>query len=159
MPPPASDILTISVLTTRIKELVEEAFPALWVSGEISNFTKASSGHMYFNLKDAGATIGCTFFRGSNLRLKFSPRDGMEVLARGRLSVYPPRGNYQFQVEELQPKGIGAADLALRQLKENLLKKGYFDPKRKRACAGFAGQSKLYFKRRVCGDASWRGCD
>lgn len=133
MPPPASDILTISALTTRIKELVEEAFPQLWVSGEISNFTKASSGHMYFNLKDAGATIACTFFRGSNLRLKFSPRDGMEVLARGRLSVYPPRGNYQFQVEELQPKGIGAADLALRQLKENLLKKGYFDPKRKRA--------------------------
>ena len=78
MPPPASDILTISVLTTRIKELVEEAFPALWVSGEISNFTKASSGHMYFNLKDAGATIGCTFFRGSNLRLKFSPRDGFK---------------------------------------------------------------------------------
>ncbi len=71
-------------------------------------------------------------FRGSNLRTKFDPKDGLEVLARGRISVYNPRGEYQLLVEELQPKGIGAAELALRQLKEKLLHKGYFDPSRKK---------------------------
>jgi len=76
-------------------------------------------------------------FRGFNLRLRFDPRDGLEVLARGRLSVYEPRGDYQLLVEELQPKGVGAADLALRQLKEKLLARGYFDPERKKRLPRF----------------------
>jgi exodeoxyribonuclease VII large subunit len=132
-----ADVLTVSALTAQIRALIEGRFPAVWVSGEISNLTRASSGHMYFTLKDARAQLRAAMFRGFNLRLKFDPRDGMEVLARGRVSVYEPRGDYQLQVEELQPKGVGAAELALRQLKEKLLAKGYFDPRRKRPLPRF----------------------
>src|SRR5688572_30840289 len=131
------DVLTVSALTAQIRGLIEGRFPSVWVSGEISNLTRASSGHMYFTLKDARAQLRAAMFRGFNLRLKFDPRDGMEVLARGRVSVYEPRGDYQLQVEELQPKGMGAAELALRQLKEKLLAKGYFDPRRKRPLPRF----------------------
>jgi exodeoxyribonuclease VII large subunit len=124
--------LTVSQLTAQVRAAVEAKFPAVWVTGEVSNFTRASSGHWYFTLKDATAQIKAAMFRGFNLRMKFDPRDGQEIIARGRLTVYDPRGEYQLLVEEIQPKGLGAAELALRQLKEKLLAKGYFDPKRKR---------------------------
>ena len=126
------DVLSVSALTAQLRGLIEGRFQSIWVAGEVSNFTKAASGHMYFTLKDAKAQLKAAMFRGFNLRLKFDPRDGMEVLARGRVSVYEPRGDYQFLIEELQPKGLGAAELALRQLKERLLQKGYFDPRRKK---------------------------
>lgn len=125
--------LTVSQLTARVRGTVEGAFPSVWVVGEVSGFTRASSGHWYFTLKDSTAQIKCVMFRGFNLRMKFDPRDGMEIITRGRLTVYDPRGEYQLVVEETQPKGVGAAELALRQLKERLLAKGYFDPRRKRA--------------------------
>jgi exodeoxyribonuclease VII large subunit len=132
-PKPAAPVtLTVSQLTAQVRGAVEAKFPAVWVAGEVSNFTRASSGHWYFTLKDAAAQIKAAMFRGFNLRAKFDPRDGTEVIARGRLTVYEPRGEYQLLVEEIQPKGIGAAELALRQLKEKLFAKGYFDPKRKR---------------------------
>jgi exodeoxyribonuclease VII large subunit len=134
---PKAEPLTVSALTARLRGVVEREFPSVWVAGEVSNFTRASSGHWYFTLKDAGAQLRAAMFRGFNLRMRFDPRDGMEVLARGRVSVYDPRGEYQLLVEELQPKGIGAAELALRQLKEKLLAKGYFDPKRKRRLPRF----------------------
>jgi len=124
--------LTVSALTAQLRGLVEGRFPSVWVAGEVSNFTRAASGHWYFTLKDAGAQLKAAMFRGFNLRMKFDPKDGLEVIARGRLTVYDPRGDYQLIVEEIQPKGIGAAELALRQLKEKLLAKGYFDPRRKR---------------------------
>ncbi|QJW96921.1 exodeoxyribonuclease VII large subunit [Frigoriglobus tundricola] len=130
--PAAPAVLTVSQLTAQVRGTIEAKFLSVWVAGEVSNFTRASSGHWYFTLKDATAQIKTVAFRGINLRLRFDPRDGMEVIARGRLTVYDPRGEYQFIVEELQPKGVGAAELALRQLKEKLLAKGYFDPKRKR---------------------------
>jgi exodeoxyribonuclease VII large subunit len=129
--------LTISALTAKLRGVVEREFTSVWVVGEVSNFTRATSGHWYFTLKDAGAQLRAVMFRGINLRMKFDPRDGLEVIARGRLSVYDPRGDYQLIVEELQPKGIGAAELALRQLKEKLLEKGYFDPRRKRPLPQF----------------------
>jgi exodeoxyribonuclease VII large subunit len=129
--------LTISALTAQLRGVVEREFNSVWVVGEVSNFTRATSGHWYFTLKDAGAQLRAVMFRGINLRMKFDPRDGLEVIARGRLSVYDPRGDYQLIVEELQPKGIGAAELALRQLKEKLLEKGYFDPRRKRPLPQF----------------------
>jgi exodeoxyribonuclease VII large subunit len=129
--------LTISALTAQLRGVVEREFNSVWVVGEVSNFTRATSGHWYFTLKDAGAQLRAVMFRGINLRMKFDPRDGLEVLARGRLSVYDPRGDYQLIVEELQPKGIGAAELALRQLKEKVLEKGYFDPRRKRPLPQF----------------------
>jgi exodeoxyribonuclease VII large subunit len=130
-------VLTVSELTGLVKEVVEAAFPSVWVSGEISQFTRASSGHLYLTLKDADAQIQAVMWRGVALRLKFDPRPGTEVLARGRLTVYPPKGNYQLTVEELQPKGLGAAELALRQRKEKLSAKGYFRPERKRPLPRF----------------------
>jgi exodeoxyribonuclease VII large subunit len=129
--------LTVSALTAQLRGLIEGRFASVWVAGEVSNFTRAASGHWYFTLKDAGAQLKAVMFRGFNLRMKFDPRDGTEVIARGRLSVYDPRGDYQLIVEEMQPKGIGAAELALRQLKEKLLAKGYFDPRRKRPLPRF----------------------
>jgi exodeoxyribonuclease VII large subunit len=131
------DPLSVSELTGLLKDVVEGAFPTVWVSGEISQLTRASSGHLYFTLKDDEAQLSAVMWRGVALRLKFEPRAGTEVLARGRLTVYPPRGNYQLSVEELQPKGLGAAELALRQLKERLHKKGYFRPERKRPLPAF----------------------
>jgi exodeoxyribonuclease VII large subunit len=124
--------LSVTALTTAVKARLEEFFPGVWVAGEVTNLVRAASGHMYFSLKDAGAVVRCVMFRGFALRLRFDPRDGMQVVVRGGLSVYPQRGEYQLYVEELIPKGVGAAELALRQLKEKLLQKGYFDPKRKR---------------------------
>ncbi len=128
---------TVSGLTTAVKLRLEEHFPEVWVAGEVTNLVRAASGHVYFTLKDAKATLRCVMFRGFALRLKFELRNGMEVIARGGLTVYEPRGDYQMQVLELQPKGVGAAELALQQLKEKLLKKGYFDPKRKRKLPKF----------------------
>src|SRR5258707_10212036 len=127
----------VSAMTAQLRGLVEGRFPSVWVAGEVANYTKAASGHMYFALKDAKAQLRAVFFRGVNLRMNFEPKDGLEVFARGRLTVYEPRGDYQFQIEELQPKGVGAAELALRQLKERLLAKGYFDPRRKKPLPRF----------------------
>ncbi|MGL6072638.1 MAG: exodeoxyribonuclease VII large subunit [Fimbriiglobus sp.] len=125
--------MTVTSLTTSIRLRMEEHYPGVSVLGEVSNFTRAASGHCYFKLKDAGAIISCVMFRGFALRLHFEPRDGMQVVARGGVTVYPQRGEYQIQVEELHLQGVGAAELALRQLKEKLSRKGYFLPERKRA--------------------------
>lgn len=132
VPKAAVQPLTVSQLTAQVRGLIEAKFPSVWVAGEVSNFTRASSGHWYFTLKDANAQIRTVAFRGINLRLRFDLKNGMEIIARGRLTVYDPKGDYQFIVEEVQPKGVGGTELALRQLKEKLLAKGYFDPKRKR---------------------------
>src|SRR5687767_6478178 len=129
--------LSVSALTTAVKLRMEEHFAEVWVAGEATNLVRAASGHVYFSLKDSKAVLRCVMFRGFALRLKFDLRDGLEVIARGGLSVYEPRGDYQMLVQELQPRGIGAAELALRQLKEKLLRKGYFDPKRKRKLPKF----------------------
>ena len=124
--------LSVSDLVAQLRDLVEQEYPSVWVAGEISGFVKHASGHWYFTLKDAAAQLKAAMFRGSNLRIKFDPKNGLEVIARGRVSVYSPRGDLQIIVEDLQPKGLGAAELALRQLKEKLLLKGYFAPERKR---------------------------
>ena len=133
MPPPDGQrVFSVSGVTTAVKLRLEEHFPSVWVAGEVSNYVRASSGHMYFTLKDDKAAMRCCMWRGFALRLKFDPRNGTEVVVRGGLTVFPPRGDYQLIVEELEPKGVGAAELALRQLKEKLLQRGYFDPKRKK---------------------------
>lgn len=124
--------LTVSQVLAQARAAVETKFQSVWVVGEVSGFTKASSGHWYFTLKEDKAQLRAAMFRGFNLRAKFDPKNGMQVLARGKLSVYAERSECQLVVEEVQPKGIGAAELGLRQLKEKLLQKGYFDPKRKR---------------------------
>ena len=99
----------------------------LWIQGEISNFKRHTSGHLYFSLKDSRAQIKAAFFKNNNMYLKFRPEDGMEVVVRGRLSVYEPRGDYQVIVEYMEPVGLGSLQLAFDQLKEKLRKEGLFD--------------------------------
>ena len=117
--PPAEQVLTVSQLTAQFKSVVEREFPSVWVAGEISNFSRPQSGHCYFTLKDDSAQLRGVIWRGTASRLKFDLHDGLEVVCRGRLDVYPPRGSYQLVVDELQPQGIGALELALRRLREN----------------------------------------
>jgi exodeoxyribonuclease VII large subunit len=127
-----SPIYTISQLTAEIQAVLEEKFPSVWVEGEISNYHLHSSGHMYFSLKDESATLRSAMFRAQNRNLKISPQDGLQVIAFGRISVYPPRGDYQLIIEYLEPKGVGALHLAFLQLKERLEKEGLFDPAHKK---------------------------
>ena len=125
-------IYTIAQLTRRIKHLLESEVGVVWVSGEISNFSKAASGHAYFTLKDAESQLDAVMFKGRMSRVKFDPENGLEVLARGMISVYARRGNYQLIVEELQPKGMGALQLAYERLKKKLEAEGLFDEKHKK---------------------------
>jgi len=124
-------IYSVYEITSEIKRSLEE-FGIVWVQGEISNFKHHSSGHMYFALKDDKAQIKAAFFRNNNRLLKYSPKDGQEVVARGRVSVYEPRGDYQLIVETMEPKGLGSLQLAFEQLKEKLRKEGLFDEARKK---------------------------
>ena len=135
--PDPADVLTVTALTARIRAALEGEFGTVWVSGEVSNFVKAGSGHLYLSLKDEKATLRAAIYRGIAFRLRFEPRDGMQVIARGRVSVYEPRGDYQLAIEEIQPKGIGALELALQQLRDRLQAKGYFDPRRKKPLPAF----------------------
>jgi exodeoxyribonuclease VII large subunit len=125
-------IYSVSEITAQIKDLLETEFPEVLVEGEISNFTAAASGHLYFVLKDQGAQIKCAFFRQRARLLKFKPEDGLSVLASGRIGVYEPRGEYQLYVEGLEPKGIGSLQLAFEQLKAKLQAEGLFDAAHKK---------------------------
>jgi exodeoxyribonuclease VII large subunit len=127
----------VSQLTLFLKELVEAAFPSVWVAGEISNFSRPQSGHCYLTLKDDQAQIKAVIWRTSAGRLRFDPHDGLEVICRGHIDLYPPRGQYQLVIEEIQPRGIGALELALRKLREKLTAEGLFDPARKRPLPAF----------------------
>ena len=130
--------LSVSALVARIKGTLAEAFPGrVSVIGEISNFKLHSSGHMYFRLKDARAAIDAVMFCSDAARLKFTPEDGLEVIAEGRVDVYEVRGQIQFYVERLSPKGTGALELAFRQLRAKLQREGLFDPAAKRPLPRF----------------------
>ena len=125
-------IYKVSELTREIRLLLEDRFPVVWVEGEISNLKKHSSGHIYFTLKDEAAQLNTVFFARQNQFLKFELQDGLHVIAIGRISVYDVRGNYQLYVERMEPKGLGALQLAFLQLKEKLEKEGLFDPAKKK---------------------------
>ena len=125
-------VLTVSALTALVRGVLEENFDQVWVEGEISNFSSPQSGHCYFTLKDAGAQLRCVMFRGQARALKFTPKDGMRVLTRGRLTLFEPRGEYQLVAEYLEPQGIGGLQLAFIQLKERLAKEGLFSDLHKR---------------------------
>ncbi|GLI39007.1 exodeoxyribonuclease VII large subunit [Geobacter hydrogenophilus] len=129
---PEKRILTVSQLTSLIRGVLEENFEHVWVEGEVSNLAMPASGHLYFTLKDAGAQIRCVMFRASARALKFRPRDGMGLIVRGRITVYEQRGDYQFLVEYLEPRGVGALQLAFIQLKGKLAKEGLFAEEHKR---------------------------
>ena len=124
--------LTVSELTVRIRELLETAYAEVWVVGEISNCRLWNTGHLYFTLKDPGAQLKAVMFRSSIRSLKFKPDDGLRVIARGRLSVYDPKGEYQLVCEQMEPQGLGALQLACEQLKRRLQAEGLFDAARKR---------------------------
>jgi len=125
-------ILTVTQLTAQIKTLLEGAFPDVWVEGELSNLSIPQSGHAYFTLKDEHAQVRAVMFRSSLRFLKFTLQHGIQVLCRGRISVYDPRGEYQLILEYIEPKGVGALQLAFEQLKARLDKEGLFDPDRKK---------------------------
>jgi exodeoxyribonuclease VII large subunit len=125
-------ILTVSDLTALVRERLEKDFSDLWVEGEVSNLRTPASGHLYFTLKDATSQIRAVLFRAGALRLRFALKEGLQLVVRGRLTVYEPRGEYQIVCEFLEPKGLGALQLAFEQLKERLAREGLFDPSRKR---------------------------
>jgi exodeoxyribonuclease VII large subunit len=119
-------IYSVSELIAKIRSILESQLPFVWLSGEISNFNVPASGHYYFTLKDKASQINAVMFRGQNRHLKFIPEDGLSITGLGRISVYEPRGIYQIIFEHLEPKGIGALQIALEQLKERLAAEGLF---------------------------------
>lgn len=132
-PPPRRRVLSVGELTATLRALVESEFSEVWVEGELSGARVWNTGHLYFTLKDTQAQIKGVMFRTSLRLLKFKPEDGAHVIARGRLSVYDPRGEYQLVCEHMEPKGLGALQLAYEQLRKRLAAEGLFEPARKRA--------------------------
>jgi exodeoxyribonuclease VII large subunit len=130
---PFRHILTVSELTREIKDILETSFSDIWIEGEISNLKIPPSGHIYFTLKDEFSQIRAVLFRMQARALRFLPEDGMHVICRGRVSLYERRGDYQLILEGMEPKGVGALQLAFLQLKERLQKEGYFEQARKKA--------------------------
>lgn len=124
-------IYTVSSLTREIRDRLETHFALVWVSGEVSNLRQPLSGHFYFTLKDAGAQLRAVLFKGSHQHLRYKPQEGNQILCRGRLTVYEPRGDYQLIVDYLEPLGMGALAQAFEALKSRLQAEGLFDPARK----------------------------
>ena len=130
---PSQQVLTVSELTQQIKEQLENEFPAVWVSGELSDLARPRSGHVYFTLKDAEAQVRGVIWKGVASRLRFELDDGQEVLCQGQIDVYPPRGSYQLIVRKVEPLGMGALQLAFRQLHSKLEAEGLFEESHKQA--------------------------
>src|SRR5215470_6401464 len=129
---PTRQILTVSELTSRIRNLLARNFTDIFVQGEVSNCREAQSGHMYFTLKDDRAQVRCVFFKQQQRGIKFRPEDGLQVTVRGTISVYEQRGEYQIYVEKIEPVGLGALQLAFDQLKKRLEAEGLFAAERKK---------------------------
>ncbi|HSI29190.1 MAG: exodeoxyribonuclease VII large subunit [Methylophilus sp.] len=125
-------ILNVSDLTRLTKELLETSFPLFWISGEISNFTRAASGHWYFSLKDAKAQVRCVMFKGRNSLVENMPREGDSIEARATVTLYEARGDFQLTIEFMQPAGLGRLYEAYEQLKQRLQAEGLFDQSRKK---------------------------
>jgi exodeoxyribonuclease VII large subunit len=125
-------IYSVTELTVRVRDLLEAEFVEVWVEGELSNCRVWNTGHLYFTLKDSATQLRAVIFRSALRYLKFTPEDGLRVVARGRLSVYEPKGEYQLVCEHLEPHGLGALQLAFDQLKQRLQREGLFDQARKR---------------------------
>ena len=129
---PARRVYSVSDLNRAARALLEGGFPILWVEGEISNLARPASGHLYFSLKDGQAQVRCALFRNRGMLLRFKPADGMKVLVRGRVSLYEPRGDFQFIAEHLEEAGHGALQRAFEELKARLTTEGLFDTALKR---------------------------
>jgi exodeoxyribonuclease VII large subunit len=129
---PIQKILTVTELNRLAREVLEMSFPLFWVSGEISNFTRAASGHWYFSLKDAGAQVRCVMFKGRNNYVDFMPREGDSIEARCTVTLYEARGDFQLTVEFIQKAGLGALFEAFERLKQTLSAQGLFDQSNKK---------------------------
>ena len=129
---PERQILTVSQLNRLARNTLEDCFSNIWIEGELSGFSQPSSGHWYFTLKDAGAQIRCAMFRNRNIRTTLKPQDGIQVLVRGKISLYEPRGDYQFIVDDMEPAGHGKLAIEFEKLKSRLQAEGLFDPARKK---------------------------
>ena len=130
-------VFSVSQLNKMIRGTLEKQFQLIWLQAEISNFKAHTSGHWYFSLKDSKSQVSAVMFRGHNSRLKFRPENGMEVLIRGKVTVYEPRGNYQVFCETIEPVGAGALQKQFEQLKEKLHKEGLFDRAHKKPLPKF----------------------
>lgn len=133
MPHPAGEhVYSVSELNRQVRLLLEQDLPPMWISGEISNLARPGSGHLYFSLKDERAQIRCAMFRGANRGLNFIPANGQQVLVRGRISLYEPRGDYQLIVEHMEAAGEGALRRRLEELKQKLAAEGLFATEHKK---------------------------
>lgn len=130
--PPNRQILTVSELTGMIRTTIELEYSNLWLEGEISNLRTPGSGHVYCTLKDESSQIRAVLFRSNGMRVRFVLQEGMQVIVRGRLTVYEPRGEYQIVIDTVEPKGVGVLQMAFDQLKEKLAAEGLFDENRKK---------------------------
>ena len=130
--PTPEDIYTITQLNREVSELLEEVFPIIWVEGEISNLAKPASGHLYFTLKDNNAQVRCAFFRNRHTNLRFDLNNGMKVLAKVNVGLYEGRGEYQLIIEQIEPAGAGALQIAFDALKQKLATEGLFDKEHKK---------------------------
>ena len=131
------NVFSVSEITTHLKNVIESNIPNLFVEGEISNFTHHGSGHIYFSLKDAKASLRCVFFRSYNLQLQFKPKVGDKVVCAGKLSVFERSGSYQLNVTRMLPSGIGELQLKFEELKKKLSAEGLFDEKQKKPIPKF----------------------
>jgi exodeoxyribonuclease VII large subunit len=134
---PPENAQSVSEVTSRVKEHVESRFADVWVAGEVSNLTRASSGHVYLSLKDETALLRAVVWRGTVAQLAIEPADGLQVVCHGRIEVYPPRGTYQLTIDRLHAVGTGALEAALRRLHARLDAEGLFAPGRKRPLPAF----------------------
>jgi exodeoxyribonuclease VII large subunit len=131
------DVYSVTRLVREVRDTLESGFPPLWIQGEISNFAQPASGHLYFSLKDKSSQIRCAMFKNRNRLLKFQPENGMAVLLKAKASLYEGRGEFQLIVEILEPKGVGALQLAFEQLKQKLMDEGLFDEEHKKQIPTF----------------------
>jgi exodeoxyribonuclease VII large subunit len=131
--PPGRDIYSVSRLNREVRVLLERGFGSLWLEAEISNFSRPSSGHWYFSLKDSGAQVRCAMFRQRNMLCVFTARDGQKVLVRARIGLYEPRGEYQLIVDHMEDAGLGALKRQFEELSAKLAAEGLYDAARKRA--------------------------
>ncbi|CAG0958589.1 Exodeoxyribonuclease 7 large subunit [Methylophilaceae bacterium] len=138
--PQPSQVLTVSELNRMARDVLERSFPLFWVSGEISNMTRAASGHWYFSLKDSGAQVRCVMFRNRNSYLDWAPKEGDKVEARALVTLYEARGDFQLTIEFLQRAGLGALFEAYERLKKQLEAEGLFDNDRKKPVPAFPRQ-------------------
>src|SRR5271169_3004957 len=129
---PQRKIYPVRELVVALRTQVERAFTDIYVEGEISNYRPADSGHLYFTLKDASAQLRAVMWRTQARLLRFRPENGLQVIARGRVTIYDERGDLQFQAEYLEPKGAGALQIAFEQLKAKLAAEGLFEVSRKK---------------------------